>query len=252
MFFRALSAHSLPDVQRGFDAHVKDPEAGRYQPVPSHILAQIEGRMADDGRPGPAEAWAKSVRAADEGATVVWTEEMAQAWGVAAPLMANGDDVGACMAFRESYSRMVDEARRARRVAVWSASLGFDADRRKEALSDARLPAPDLLALAAPVKTLDDLVERAPGWLKDRLAEQRAAAAQNRDPMAWATALRDRQRSGEQLTPGQLAALANANGPTGLQRGDAVSMHMTPIPHEHLPPAMRAEIPPPRVKKGLL
>ena len=42
MFFRAVAKHPLDVVRNGFDAHVKDPQRGRFMPVPADILAQIE------------------------------------------------------------------------------------------------------------------------------------------------------------------------------------------------------------------
>lgn len=43
LWFRALSAHSIEDVRAAFDAHVKDPERGRFVPTPADILRQIHG-----------------------------------------------------------------------------------------------------------------------------------------------------------------------------------------------------------------
>src|SRR3569832_801957 len=60
------------------------------------ILARIE-----DGRPGMEEAWAMMPKS--ELASVVWTDEMAQAWGVASPMLAQGDLVGARQAFCQAY-----------------------------------------------------------------------------------------------------------------------------------------------------
>ena len=179
MFFRALSAYSIAEVRAGFDAHVRDTQRGQFQPMPSHILAQIEGLSANDGRPGPEEAWAKALRAADEQNTVVWTEEMAEAWGIAQPVIANGDEVGARMAFREAYTRLIDAARRARRAPVWMASLGFDMRQRAEALQSAhmtgQLPAPDLLALPAPAEPFKAIVTspQIPEGVRAKLMEVR-------------------------------------------------------------------------------
>ena len=55
------------------------------------------------GRPAANEAWAAALEALDEAKTVVWTDEMAQAWGVARPIAAAGDLVGARMAFIGAY-----------------------------------------------------------------------------------------------------------------------------------------------------
>lgn len=158
LWFRALAAHDLATVRRAFDAHVKDPQRGRFVPVPADILAQIEGAAADDGRPGPEEAWALAIKARDESATVVWTEEAAQAWELARGVLQLGDEVGARVAFREAYQRAVTAAREVRRPVAWSVSLGFDAEARGVALRAAvqagRLAAPEAEALLpGPVRT---------------------------------------------------------------------------------------------------
>lgn len=154
LFFRALARHDIAAVRAGFDAHVADPQRGRFVPVPADILGQIDGAAADDGRPGAEEAWAAVVRGSDESQTVVWTDEMARAWGVARSVLDAGDEVGARMAFKEAYSRMTAEARRERRPAAWTASLGFDLQQREAVIAQASaaglLPAPDLPMLPAP------------------------------------------------------------------------------------------------------
>lgn len=137
MWFRALSKYDLPTVAAGFNAHVCDPINGKFAPKPAHIIEQIEGAHRDDGRPGPEEAWALSLKARDEYDTVVWTHECVQAWAVAKPVMDLGDDVGARMAFREAYIRLVDEARARREPITWNVSEGFDKERRRIAVAEA-------------------------------------------------------------------------------------------------------------------
>ena len=78
----------------------------------------------DDGRPGVEQAWA--MLPFEESQTVVWTSEMSQAWGVANILLIEGDRIGARMAFKESYSKLLAEARDQRLPVQWSASLGHD------------------------------------------------------------------------------------------------------------------------------
>lgn len=154
MFFRALQRHPLSAVRAGLDAHVRDAQRGRFPPVPADVIAQIEGQAANDGRPGPEEAWAIALRSVDESATVVWTQEIAAALNAARPVLDVGDDVGARMAFREAYSRMVEEARAAGRRPVWEASEGWDSQRRAQAITEAvqlgRLPSSALAALPPP------------------------------------------------------------------------------------------------------
>lgn len=154
MFFRALQRYPLDAVRAALDAHVRDPQRGRFPPLPADVIAQIDGIAANDGRPGPEEAWAIALGSVDERATVVWTREAAQAMQVARPVLANGDEVGARMAFREAYVRLVDEARAAGAPAQWSASEGWDAEGRARAIEQAvelrRLPASALQLLPWP------------------------------------------------------------------------------------------------------
>ena len=138
LFFRALGRHPMEVVRAAFEAHIADPQRGQYVPNPADILAQIEGRAAVDGRPGAEEAWALASRASDQTETIVWTQEMAQAWEVSRSVMEMGDEVGARMAFKESYNRHVDDARRLRVPVAWSTSIGHDPAKRSIALARAQ------------------------------------------------------------------------------------------------------------------
>lgn len=154
MFFRALSAYGLSDVRAALDAHVRDPQRGRFAPTPADVIAQLQGAAEDDGRTGAEEAWATALQGCDEAASIVWTAETAEAWGIARHVLAIGDEVGARMAFRETYERLVGEARAARRSVEWAVSLGFDPQRREQAIDAAvaagRLPLDHPHALPAP------------------------------------------------------------------------------------------------------
>lgn len=90
------------------------------------VKAILDRLGASSGYIGGSEAWAMAQVAADERATVVWTGEMQRAWGVAQPLMAAGDKVGARMAFLEAYERFCTEARAAGRVPEITVSRGWD------------------------------------------------------------------------------------------------------------------------------
>lgn len=222
MVFRALAVHDLRAVRAAFDAHIRDPQRGRFAPLPADILAQIEGAAENDGRPGAEEAWAACQPAADEARTVVWTAEMAEAWGIAWPLLHNhGDEVGARMAFKEAYTRILAAARKQRRPVEWSATLGHDeamrADALREAVSAGRLPLTALPAPSGPVAGLIELVQRPRGVPEHvkakvqalRFAEtplqQQAREARERDAELKAAAA-DRMQN---FAPG-LAALAAA------------------------------------------
>lgn len=97
-------------------------------------LAEIINRI-DDGRPGPDEAWAMLPRTEDQ--TAVWTEEMRNAYGAAAPLIAEDDMQAARFAFRESYAVLVQRARSEAKPAVWTVTLGHDPHARESVIVDA-------------------------------------------------------------------------------------------------------------------
>jgi hypothetical protein len=137
MWFRAMSAYPLEVVQGALDAHLSDPKRGQFLPMPADVVAQIDRLVADDGRPGAEEAWALALRSTDEGDTIVWTAEAAEAMGICSPILNAGDEVGARMAFKEGYTRLVDAARRTRTGPKWSASLGHDPERRDKAIAAA-------------------------------------------------------------------------------------------------------------------
>lgn len=91
----------------------------------------------EDGRPGSDEAWAIAMEAQDEAMTVVWCDEMRQAFAVARPVLSEGDKVGARMAFKNAYERLVRDAKMQNKPARWYPSLGWDADHRRAVLTQA-------------------------------------------------------------------------------------------------------------------
>jgi hypothetical protein len=97
-------------------------------------VADVVGRI-DDGRPGPDEAWSMLPRSEQE--SVVWTDEMAAAYGACSAAMAGGDQQAARMAFREAYKTRVDVARSDAVPVRWTPCLGWDARGRDAALEKA-------------------------------------------------------------------------------------------------------------------
>jgi hypothetical protein len=94
------------------------------------------------GRLLPAEAYALALSSIDQAVTVVWNNEIATAWAVAAPLVTMGDKFGARLAFMEAYGRVTGEARALRKRPEVQISLGHDTEGRARALVEAaaRLP----------------------------------------------------------------------------------------------------------------
>lgn len=104
-------------------------------------LADIVSRL-EDGRPDMETAWAAvSSVMRNDSRSLVWTDEMREAYGVANAL--SDDLVAARMAFKEQYVRLVDQAREDGLQPNWSVSLGSDrADRERailEGLKQGRL-----------------------------------------------------------------------------------------------------------------
>jgi len=101
----------------------------RNFPTLSDVLSRI-----DDGRPGAEEAWAMLPKS--EADSVVWTGEMAGAFGTVSEMI-GVDSIAARMAFREVYVRMVTEARANRRTTHWVPSLGHNKAGHEPVLRDA-------------------------------------------------------------------------------------------------------------------
>jgi hypothetical protein len=97
-------------------------------------LQDVISRL-EDGRPGPEEAWA--MLPMNEAQTTVWTAEMAQAFGVAVGMIDAGEVVAARMAFKETYNRLVNQARDHRQPVEWFATLGHDPRGRESVLLQA-------------------------------------------------------------------------------------------------------------------
>lgn len=87
-------------------------------------LADILDRIPG-GHPNAEEAWAIVARSLnDERVTVVWTDEMSRAFGVALNLQ--DDPVAARMAFKECYAKEVNQSRNNGTAPRWHVSLGHD------------------------------------------------------------------------------------------------------------------------------
>lgn len=148
-WWSALQAYPLRIVGAAFADYCDS--NGEFAPVPAGIAMRCKTM---DGRPGAEEAWAIALTSRDEADTVVWTAETAEAFALCRPILEMGDEVGARMAFKESYGRLVGQARNERRPVQWSASLGWDLRLRESALQKAAtaglLSAPATAALLPP------------------------------------------------------------------------------------------------------
>lgn len=158
LWLRVLEPYSFEQVSSALSTHMRE---SKFPPVPADVVTRLP--RESDGRPDANEAWAIALRSRDERDTVVWTQECAQAFAIALPVLNGGDEVGARMAFKAAYERLVERARAERQGACWLKSLGHDPDLRESVLTEAvragRLQLADVRnvvpALAAPDETID-------------------------------------------------------------------------------------------------
>lgn len=180
-WFKLLAPFPASTIAAAFTAYVI--ERPDFAPVPNSIVARC--RLLD-GRPLDDEAWALALASRDEAETVVWTDEMAQAFLQCQTVLASGDEVGARMAFKDAYNRLVATARAENRPAVWSVSQGWDVQRRAAAINQAviagRLPAPQAVALLPNLVSGSDATDSRPEGLRGVLEAMRALE----DPVAKA------------------------------------------------------------------
>lgn len=132
-----LAEFEYDDVQRAYSAHVM---LSRYLPNVADIRDRIRLRNPYLQRPGADEAWAKMPRSEDD--SVVWTEEMAYAWGIASSLVNEyltdrPDWVAARMAFRDAYKRAVDTAESQGKPVLWSLVRGHTNDNLLDVVNEA-------------------------------------------------------------------------------------------------------------------
>ena len=142
LMIRDLRDYNRPEVEQAL-ARCRSEITGRL------TLAAILDRMPSANAWLSAnEAWSVALEAQDEVRTVIWTDEIAHAAGVAHPILEGGDKVGARMAFIAAYERAVAAAKARGESPRWWPSLGSSPELRKEAIeqgvADGLLPAPQV------------------------------------------------------------------------------------------------------------
>lgn len=135
VYVRVLVDHEFRRVHDALSAHIADPESGKWSPTPSHIIAQMEKRNPEPQWPSADEAWAIAQTAMHEDQSLVWTDEIAQAWGIAREVMP--DRTGARMAFKAAYDRLIAETKAKGCPPKWIVSPGSDVRLRAQALEQA-------------------------------------------------------------------------------------------------------------------
>jgi hypothetical protein len=118
MCIDALDSYPLAALLLAIKKHV---QSGRYAPAPKDIIDLLE---AHNKRPTADEAWA--ALPGSEAETIVWTQEMAEAYAIAYDLIIGGDRIAARMAFKAAYERLCSESNIMGRGIAWTVCLGYD------------------------------------------------------------------------------------------------------------------------------
>jgi hypothetical protein len=239
MWWAALVRYDMREVRLAFTRYVQDPEQGRYPPTPSGILAQMTGAGLWIGAD---EAWALCLESFDEAATVCLTDVILEARSAAWPVWATGDTIGARVAFRAAYERIVQTRRMEGRAGRWQLSVGWDADRREQAARAAvaagrlsheaiagYLPGPEITpegrAIAGLLTGSAEVPEEVGETTRRRLAELRASlSGRRRDGPSAAEVERERfeaARSQALADARRLAALGRTGATAGGARAEA-------------------------------
>jgi hypothetical protein len=116
------------------------------------IIAQVD-KLNPNRRISADEAWA--IYPHDEATSAVITNEIAEAMGVAQPLLNEGDKVGARMAFKTAYERITENNKSQGIEPTWFPSLGTEQHGRDQAIKEAvrlgRLPKHSMDLLPPPI-----------------------------------------------------------------------------------------------------
>lgn len=147
VWWASLEQFGIQQFRMACMAHIRTEP--KFPPTLGQLLELMGHR--EPGRLGAEEAWARAVLACDETETVVMNDQIAEAWGIAKPIFDLGDEVGARMAFKEAYTRLMAGSTA---PAKWWPSIGSDPHKRDAALSEAKraglLSAPAVAALLPP------------------------------------------------------------------------------------------------------
>lgn len=139
-------------VDQAIRSHQLDPERGRFFPLVADIRAKVPGqaKLSAD------EAWAVCLKSMDEWATVVVSDVIMAARAIALPILESGDKIGARMAFREAYDRILTDRGGKQ---GWYISLGFDKGHREEvalqAVQSGMISMDDAIALVPDLRCRD-------------------------------------------------------------------------------------------------
>lgn len=116
IFFNVLSSYDFLEIEKSFTHHIK---TSKFFPTPAEIINNIPKSIANE-HIGAEEAWSIAIKSLDEQITVICTNEILSAMDIAKDIYHSGDKVGARMAFREAYNRIILKSDKP----SWFVSLG--------------------------------------------------------------------------------------------------------------------------------
>lgn len=129
MYAIELQNHDPEVIKKAWEKYRMNPK-NVFMPTPAQLIQFI-----DDGRPDVNEAWAMIPW--DENLSVVWNDEISQAYKAAYPLYKAGQKNSAFFAFKEVYEKLVFEKRKKNIKPNWELSEGFDRELRISAVKEA-------------------------------------------------------------------------------------------------------------------
>lgn len=129
IYWELLKEFETDQVLYAIQQHLK---TAKFFPVPAELIDLIPSASASK-HIGADEAWSLCISSFDERATVVITQQIAEARAIALPIWNSGDEIGARVAFRDAYNRLLKTAQSPQ----WHVSIGFDTNGRVDAISDA-------------------------------------------------------------------------------------------------------------------
>jgi len=167
-WWNVLAPYGFDEVSQACTRHLR---LSKFAPRPADIIESINARTTD-GRPTDDEAWAMIPH--DEETSVVMSDEMAAAMGSARPLLDAGDKIGARMAFKAAYKRIVESNKEYGVKPKWFPSLGTNKEGREPVLKEAvrlgRLNQDHVAGLLPPPE--NPMITAAIGELKQLTSEQ--------------------------------------------------------------------------------
>jgi hypothetical protein len=129
--FDTLIEYPIEHVLGSIQVHSRK---SKFAPTPADVVAIIESRT-NTKHIGPDEAWGIVLKSFDEAESVVMTQEMLDARCAAWSAWFDGDKIGVRMAFKDTYSRIIESAPSPK----WRLIAGWDKSRIEVAVEEAKL-----------------------------------------------------------------------------------------------------------------